>query len=124
MKQTNIDRKCKIDPMVTHCIPAIASRKRKQNEIVRITRQWGKYNMLIKSEGVLNIKDLITLLQLLGSYQNKKDKWEKAGNMDGRPIVKCKVDTKRMVAERGLTNNKHNRETIIKSIYRWFRERK
>lgn len=114
----SINDYCKINDKTLHLLPFVASRKRQKG--FEIERQWGKWKLNLSAPETMNTIELITLSQMLQDYQRSPDLWAVSGSLDGEPVLKREINIAEMVKARGLPNKKGNRETILKSIYRWY----
>ncbi|MHB1680832.1 MAG: hypothetical protein ACYCTB_10070 [bacterium] len=109
--------KSKIDPVILHTMPFLPTHNRLKN--YQITRSWGDDVLTMQAFETLNAHDLLTLLQMLKDYIQNRSEWLKTGEtLENKPILRRSVNIKQYVVERGIRNQKENREVIWKSIKR------
>jgi hypothetical protein len=115
----SIDHYCKINDKTLHLLPFVASRKRQKG--FEIERQWGKWKLNLSAPETMNTIELITLSQMLQDYQRSPDLWGDGGRVGNVKVLERVLNIGDMVKSRGLQNKKGNRETVFKSIYRWYK---
>ena len=108
----------RFDSVTAKLLPVSMGRKRYNNFVAN--KIWKDFEIEITANESLNGYDMITLFMLIDDYQQNLSKWTKAGNIDGRPILKRTLDLKELCYIKNIKTDKNNRKTIYKAIRRWY----